>query len=170
MIDERHNVVLKHLRGKVLDIGCGENLLVKQYGNGVGIDVFPWKGIDVLVYTTHLPFADKVFDTITFMASLNHTPKQIRGAVLNEAKRVLRDDGQILITMLTPKISYIGHNYLWGWRDPDIQDRGMKEGEDWGFTEREITNILKECGMRIKAHKKFVYGLNHLYVIHKDDY
>ena len=55
IVDERHNFVLEHVKGKILDIGCGENLLVKQYGNGVGVDVYPWGGIDALVDTTFLP-------------------------------------------------------------------------------------------------------------------
>lgn len=167
IIDERHDMVLKHVKGKVLDIGCGENLLVKKHGNGVGVDVHPWKGIDVLVDTAYLPFQDETFDTIIFMASLNHIPKPIRSKVLEEARRVLKDSGQILVTMITPKISYIGHNYLWGWRDPDIQDRGMKEGEEWGFSASEIRRLLEDSKLNIKSHKKFIYGLNHLYIIQK---
>ena len=169
IVDERHNIVLEHVKGKLLDVGCGENLLVKQYGNGVGVDVFPWKSIDALVYTTHLPFPEKKFDTVTFMASVNHIPEDIRNKVLDEAFRVLKDDGQILITMITPKISYVGHNYLWGWRDPDIQDRGMKEGEEWGFSPKEISNVLKKSNLSIAEHKKFVYGLNHLYIVKKNN-
>jgi len=167
IIDERHNIVLNHVRGKLLDIGCGGNLLVQKYGNGIGVDVYPWKGIDILVNTETLPFHDKVFDTITFMASLNHIPKPVRQKVLVEARRVLKDDGQILITMITPKISYVGHNYLWGWRDPDIKERGMKEGEEWGFTNKELEKILSQCKLKIQFSKKFVYGLNHFYIVRK---
>jgi 2-polyprenyl-3-methyl-5-hydroxy-6-metoxy-1,4-benzoquinol methylase len=167
MIDERHNIVLEHVKGKLLDVGCGDNLLVKQYGDGIGVDVFPWKGIDILIHTPFMPFSEKKFDTVTFMASINHIPESIRIQVLREAKRVLKDDGQIIITMITPKISYLGHNFLWGWRDPDIQDRGMKEGEEWGFSPKQMIEILKKAGLKIESHKKFVYGLNHLYIVKK---
>ena len=167
IVDERHEIVLKHVKGKLLDIGCGENLLVKEYKNGIGVDVFPWEEIDVLVHTTHLPFPEKKFDTVTFMASVNHIPESIRNKVLDEAYRVLKDNGQILITMITPKISYVGHNYLWGWRDPDIQDRGMKEGEEWGFSPKQMMKILENSNLEVDSHKKFVYGLNHLYIVKK---
>jgi SAM-dependent methyltransferase len=167
MIDERHNIVLEHVKGKLLDVGCGDNLLVKQYGDGIGVDVFPWKGIDILIHTPFMPFSEKKFDTVTFMASINHIPEPIRIQVLCEVKRVLKDDGQIIITMITPKISYLGHNFLWGWRDPDIQDRGMKEGEVWGFSPKQMVEIVKKAGLRIESHKKFVYGLNHLYIVKK---
>jgi len=168
IVDERHDIVLKHLKGNLLDIGCGPNLLVKKYGKGIGVDVYPWDGIDVLVHTPFLPFSSKIFDNITFMACLNHIPQNIRLKVLQDAKRVLKDDGQIIITMITPKISYIGHNYLFGWRDPDIQDRGMKEGEEWGLTPKQIQSQLAEGGLKLVTHKKFLYGLNHFYIFHKD--
>ena len=167
VVDDRHNAVLKHVKGTLLDIGCGENLLVKQYGTGIGVDVYPWKGIDVLVDTTHLPFPSDFFDTITLIASLNHIPSQIRNKVLSEVKRVLKDDGKVLLTMLTPSISYVGHNFLWRWSDPDLQERGMKEGETWGFTPTQISSILLKSGLRLIHHEKFVYGLNHLYVAQK---
>lgn len=39
IVDERHKIVLSHVSGKLLDIGCGENLLVKQYGDGVVVKI-----------------------------------------------------------------------------------------------------------------------------------
>src|SRR5690242_18608281 len=77
--DIRTNVVLKALSGRVLDIGCGSNLLVQRYRalghEAVGVDVYPWPGVDLLVKdTAQLPFSDRAFDTITFVACINHIP------------------------------------------------------------------------------------------------
>ena len=50
--------VLPHLRGRVLDVGCGTNELLLRYRrdseqpgaiDSVGIDVFDWPGADLLV-------------------------------------------------------------------------------------------------------------------------
>jgi SAM-dependent methyltransferase len=163
--DERLEIVLKHTNGKLLDIGCGENRLVQAYGQGIGVDVYPWSGIDGLIDSIRLPFKDNSFNTITFMACLNHIPE--RQKVLLEARRVLTDDGQILITMIDPVISYIGHKYLFGWRDPDIQERGMKPGEVWGFWPDEIRLLLEQAGLELVERASFVYGLNNLYIAHK---
>jgi len=168
IIDERHKVIANHVKGKLLDIGCGHNLLVRNYCEGIGVDIYPWKDIDALVDTTCLPFESKTFDTITFMANLNHIPKQIRTKVMQEAKRVLKDDGKILITMITPKISYIGHKYLFGWRDYDQKERGMKEGESWGLSINQVKGILDSAKLKLIQRKKFLYGLNQLYLVCKE--
>src|SRR4051812_47365087 len=69
----RTGLVLRQVRGRLLDIGCGENHLVRQYreqhGEGIGVDVYPWANVDKVVENTaHLPYNDGSFDTITFVA------------------------------------------------------------------------------------------------------
>ena len=73
----RIGMVLNKVRGRVLDIGCGENKLVRQIraagGEGIGVDVYPWPNVDRVVEdTAALPFAGGSFDTITFIACINH--------------------------------------------------------------------------------------------------
>jgi len=165
--DERHIVVAKYVKGKLLDVGCGNNLLAKNYSNGIGVDVYKWEGIDALVDTRHLPFESNTFDTITFMANLNHIPEQVRTEVLEDAKRVLKNDGQILFTMLTPKLGYIGHKYVFGWRDEDQIERGMKEGESFGLSTNQIKDILDLAQLKIIRHENFTYGLNNLFFVTK---
>ena len=50
--DERISHVLPLLKGKVLDIGCGENELIERYrrkgGVGVGADIVKYKKVDIL--------------------------------------------------------------------------------------------------------------------------
>lgn len=165
--DERHNIVVNHVKGKLLDIGCGNNLLARNYSDGIGVDVYQWEGIDALVDTRCLPFESNTFDTVTFMANLNHIPKQIRTNVLEDARRVLKDDGKILITMLTPKLGYIGHKYIFGWRDEDQIERGMKEGESFGLSIDQVKDILDLAQLKIIRHQSFTYGLNHLFFVVK---
>jgi len=44
---------LEEVRGRFLDIGCGRNLLIErlreQGGEGIGIDVYPWPGVDEVI-------------------------------------------------------------------------------------------------------------------------
>jgi len=94
--DIRTGVVLHAVRGRLLDIGCGTNRLVAQYrrggGDGVGVDVYPWPGVDQIVEdTSRLPYADATFDTISFVACINHIPNRID--VLREARRLLGPGG-----------------------------------------------------------------------------
>jgi SAM-dependent methyltransferase len=163
--DIRTGVVLKAARGKLLDIGCGMNRLVAQYrkidGDGVGVDVYPWPGIDLIVEdTSHLPYPDASFDTISFVACINHIPNRID--VLREARRLLKPGGQVLLTNLTPRLSRIWH--AWAFWDTDQHERGMAEGEVWGFTHDQLVGLAARAGFELVARRLFSWGLNSLYV------
>lgn len=160
----RTNTVLPHVRGRLLDIGCGHNDLVKAYGreNGVGVDVYPWDGCDVVVEdTAKLPFKDEEFDTATIIAALNHIPN--RQDVLKEIHRVLKPSGQIIVTMLGPTVSKVWHWVRRPW-DEDQTERGMKEGEVWGIRASGVRELLQQAGFEPTFEQRFMLGLNRLYV------
>jgi SAM-dependent methyltransferase len=167
--DIRVGVVLQSARGRLLDVGCGPNRLVRTYRElgreGVGVDVHPWEGVDEVVEdTAELPFADSSFDTVSFVACLNHIPN--REAVLREARRVLAPEGSLLVTNLTPFVSRVWH--AWAFWDADQRERGMEEGEVWGFTRKELEGLLTGAGFRIAERNPFSWGLNELYVCSKE--
>ena len=166
--DIRIGLVLSQVKGNLLDIGCAENKLVNRHrgngGQGLGVDVHPWPGADQVVEdTSKLAFPDKSFDTITLVACLNHIPN--RKDVLKEAARLLSDQGRLVLTNLTPFISRVWHAFAF-W-DADQNDRGMKPGEVWGFTNSELNSLLKEAGFTIEFKKPFSWGLNQLYICKK---
>jgi ubiquinone/menaquinone biosynthesis C-methylase UbiE len=162
---KRNSVVAKLARGRVLDVGCGSNILVRLVGNGVGVDVYPWPGVDILIQdASMLPFKDGCFDTITFVASLNHIPNRIEA--LREAARVMTPDGQILVTMIGPTLSRIWHRLIKRY-DMDQTERGMAPGETWGLTEEQIRRLASEAGLRVEAVVPFELGLNRVYVIRR---
>lgn len=161
----RTKLVLNEVRGKLLDIGCGSNELVKAYraqgGNGMGVDVYPWAGVDqVLPDSSCLPFADQSFDAVSFIACINHIP--YREQALREAHRVLTADGILILTNLTPWLSRIWHFYAF-W-DHDQHERGMAEGEVWGLTSKEMLALLTKTGFKVQKKILFSWGCNQLYV------
>ena len=162
---ERIAFARRYVRGRLLDVGCGRNLLVKSYpGFGVGVDVFDWgQRALILTDTSRLPFREQSFDTVAILAAFNHIPN--REAVLTDVHRVLRDDGQLVVTMITPTLSTIGHRFLWWYSDDWI--RGMAEGEVYGYTRRQLVALMAAGGFRLVRHDRFLYRLNHLYVFLK---
>jgi SAM-dependent methyltransferase len=162
---ERIDYALGFVHGRLLDVGCGRNHLVKKYpGFGVGVDVFDWsEGALILRDTSRLPFLDRSFDTVTVLAALNHISNRVE--VLREALRVLRDDGRLVMTMIPPGLSALGHKVLW-WHGEDWA-RGMGEGEVYGFTTQQITAIAAGARFELLEHHRFLYRLNHLYVFRK---
>jgi len=166
LLRRRIQVVLPHITGRLLDIGCGTNELVRSYkGEGLGLDVHQWGDVDlVLDDSAHLPFRNEEIDTVTVIAALNHIPK--RSEVLKEAHRVLTPEGKIIITMIPPIISCIWHFLRQPW-DADQKERGMKEGEVYGLTGKEIHVLLEEAGFVVLCEQMFMLGANRLTVAGK---
>lgn len=161
--DERVIIAMKHTQGKLLDIGCGANNFVRSYGNGVGVDVAAWKGCDVVVKdAAKLPFKDNEFDTVSYLACLNHIPN--RNEALVEAVRVVKPEGRILVTMITPRWGKFIH--WWRFRnDPDHQERHIDHDHELlGMSEDHIRGILHAAGFHHIKRKRFVYGLNSIYI------
>lgn len=161
----RTNQCLKYCQGRILDIGCGHNDLVKKYGNGIGVDVFPWDGVDIICDTTNLPFQKDEFDRVFFIASLNHIPK--RDKVLEEAFRVLKPKGMVIITMIGFGVGFFWHKLSGLFWDKDQIERGMKEGEVCGMSKNDVEYLLIKTGFKGISYKKFEIGLNTIYLAEK---
>lgn len=162
--EERIQKVLPIISGRLLDIGAGQNTLVNIYRNGVGVDVFNWGGGALVVKNTSLlPFIDESFDTITFIACLNHIPNRLE--VLREAKRLLKPDGKVIITMINPILGNIGHA-IW-WYSEDKKRGGMLAGELGGMWTKEVVTLCQNAGFMYRAHHGFQLGLNHIYLFSK---
>lgn len=164
--DERVIMALKHTKGKALDIGCGANNFIKSYGNGTGVDVADWKGCDVVIQdAANLPFKKGSYDTVTYLACLNHIPN--RNEAVKEAARVLKHDGRIIITMITPRWGQFIH--WWRFRnDPDHQERHIDhEHELMGMDPDHIKGILHAAGFHNIKRKRFVFGLNNIFIAQK---
>jgi len=164
--DERVIMALKHTRGRLLDIGCGANNFVRSYGNGTGVDVANWDGVDVVVNdASKLPFKNGSYDTVSYLACLNHIPN--REDSVKEAFRVTKSGGIIIITMITPLMGRFIH---W-WRfknDPDHQERHLDhEHELMGMSSKHVKNIIETAGFKNIKRKRFVYGLNNIYTAEK---
>lgn len=164
----RIKTILPYIKGRLLDVGCGMNQLVRQYGNGIGVDIYQWKDIDlVLENTAHIPFPDKSFDTVTIIAALNHIPN--RKEVLKEIHRVLKSKGKIIITMIPPNISRIWHFLRKPW-DVDQKERGMKKGEVFGLGKKQIKKLLSQTGFKVIKRKRFMFFINTITIAKKYKY
>lgn len=178
LASERFDYAAAEVTGYCLDVGCGYgNRLVKEYlgGNGKGIDLFPYEGLteeNVVPDLTHFPFADGTFESVTFIANINHVPKDQRDIELKEAWRVLKPGGNIILTMGLPIVELIVHRVVWfydhffGTHVDMDSERGMENGEAYFLSESEIRERLARAGFKRVTRKSFVtqWGMNRLYV------
>jgi SAM-dependent methyltransferase len=161
---ERVRMALPYCCGKLLDVGCGNNLLVKTYGNGIGVDFHPYAGIDACCDGSRLPFKNMQFDTVALLACLNHITR--RKETLEECRRVLRDKGTLVLTMIPAWVGRFSHP-IRKRHDPDQLERGISADEKLGLSSREIRRLFESAGFRLRSHKRFMWNLNNLYVAEK---
>jgi SAM-dependent methyltransferase len=159
---ERFDYVAREVRGFCLDVGCGRNnrfIRETLAGNGKGIDVFAYEGLEkenIVKDITHFPFDDDL--------------------ELAEACRCLRPGGNIIVTMGNPLAELLVHRLVAIYdrlfkTNIDVDtERGMEEEEEYYLTDAEIHTRLERAGFR-RIHKKYFgtqWGLNALFVGWKD--
>lgn len=161
--DERVIMAMKYAEGKVLDIGCGANNFVRSYGNGVGVDVYPWEGVDkVIKSAAKLPFKNNEFGSVSYLACLNHIPN--RAESLKEAYRVVKPGGRLIVTMIPPKLGSFIH-WLRFRNDPDHQDRDIDHDHElMGMHSTHVRSLMKDAGFDNITSKRFVFGMNCIYI------
>jgi SAM-dependent methyltransferase len=169
---ERFAAALPHIRGGLLDVGAGDNALMHSYRmnttdpaaqRSAGVDVYDW-GADCLMVerSDRLPFSDASFDTVTFIACLNHISERV--GALAEAHRVLRPGGCVVITMIGPILGKVGHALWWYSED---KHRVVDKKEEMGMSSVSVAALLNEAGFSNLLIDSFAYGLNHLFVAEK---
>lgn len=174
--DERFEYAAKEVRGYCLDVGCGKhNRFIKNFldGYGKGIDVFPYDGLtaeNLVEDMTHFPFPNAIFDSVTFIANLNHIPENDRDAELFEAYRCLKPNGNIIITMPCAFAGILIHKFV-HWYDCifgtkyDVDTvRGMHHDEEFYLSDKEIRQRLEKAGFSDITKKYFFtqWGMDHL--------
>lgn len=171
---DRCDYCAREVRGYTLDVGCGpDNWFITHHlqGNGLGIDVFKYRGLtdeNIVEDITHFPFPDASFDTVTFIANLNHVPRSQRDVELAEAYRVLKPGGNILVTMTNALALLVVHRVVEVYdqvfkTQHDMDNiRGMGYEEEFYLKDSEIRNRLIKAGFTNLQKRRFwtVWGLN----------
>ncbi len=93
----------RHLRGRVLDVGCGTGEMVRFRPNTVGVDVNPrfveyCRGLGLDVHSMqpdHLPFEDCSFEGVTLDNVLEHIEQP--APLLAEIRRILPPGGTLIV-------------------------------------------------------------------------
>lgn len=161
---------------KVIDIGCGDgrNILsiVDITINITGIDIDPKAVKDtkknlteypdiriILGDVTRLPFNDKIFDTVIFSMTLVNLNNQKEKA-LSEMKRILKDNGQMIISVYSEKAIKERRRMYEQVKVPIKSELNGKFTFDIDnftseqFSINEIKKIIKPIGLKIVNIKK----------------
>lgn len=109
--NRRNSAVLQHINGYLVDLACGDNVLCQSYqGKCTGIDFQDYGNADLVVSDySRLPLETGTVDTVCIIASLNYLTNPSN--VLTESRRIMKDDGQLLITMANPTVMKVWSDY-----------------------------------------------------------
>ena len=169
---------------KVLDLGCGSGrfhpLFEKRKGDYYGID-FSAKMIEIAKETYprarfwlgtgfSLAFESEFFDKVYVIAVLHHIPsKELRLKFLEEAKRVLKNKGRLVLTVWDlkekqnlPKNKNLGRNELF------LPWYGAKDCYFHKFSLKELEELVLEAGLKIIEKGEIMVGerpYNNFYLI-----
>lgn len=84
-------IVKRYVKGKILNVGCGNMYL----GNAINFDINPDKFPDILSDFHSMPLKDKIFDVIFAFDVIKHSNSP--EVLLRELERVCKDEGNIVI-------------------------------------------------------------------------
>jgi SAM-dependent methyltransferase len=155
---------------RVLDIGCHQGEFLRSLGDRVG----PSVGFDPLttpaqteryslianVFSEPAPFEDGSFDAVVMLATLEHIrdKESLAGACF----RLLRPGGRVIVTVPSGLVDTIIH-FLCTLRLAD----GMSLEEHHGYDPRTTPAVFGRSGFILEHHRRFQFGLNHLFVLQK---
>lgn len=147
---------------RILDIGCGTGgttLFLRRYGTVVGLEKDPYaytfsknRGLSVKMGSaSNLPFQDGSFDMVTLLDILYHQDILDVAKVVKEARRVLVNHGELLIT--DSALPFL-------WSKHDVVMHGRRR-----FTVPELEQVLRSNGFVIKKSSYYFFLLFPLLII-----
>jgi SAM-dependent methyltransferase len=163
---------------RVLDVGCADGTLfhrVKGLGESVGVDPNLEMNHSSEVPNVHFirglfpqillanDSPRMIFDAITMLAVLEHITQDQYPALVSGCARLLREGGQLIITVPSPAVDCI-LAVLTNMRLAD----GMSLEQHHGFEPHQTRDIFHAHGFQAIAHHRFQLGLNNLFVFRRD--
>jgi len=137
-VDCIKKVAPSHFKGKLLDLGCGRmpyKSLIKKFSSiteYIGMDIsheYYEQNIykpDMIWDGTVIPLIEDSIDTVILVEVLEHVPNAV--AILKEVKRVLKDNGEVFITV----------PFLWNLHDVPY--------DEYRYTPFSLKRIFMEAG------------------------
>ncbi|MFA5879877.1 MAG: methyltransferase domain-containing protein, partial [Candidatus Margulisiibacteriota bacterium] len=108
-------------------------------------------------FNGNLPLKDKCFDKIFLLAVLEHIETDKVGDLFLEFKRILKNDGKIVLTTPTLKSRWL-LEFL-AYKMKLISSQEIKDHKKY-YDKEEIMKLAKEDKLKLIDYKLFQFGLN----------
>ena len=168
---------VKKVKGRTLDVGCGNGAVTKLLKNAVGVDISEKllsearrKSSNKFVKAKceDLPFDDNYFDNVLLIAVLHNLKKVSRKKCLSEIHRVLKKKGKLFLSVWykdhwvvkrqNKKLIRVFEKYRYG---VNYLKWGKKKRYYYFFKRKELEDLLTSSGFVVK---KFVKSKDNYFV------
>lgn len=167
--ERRLHMVRPHLRGSVLDFGCGQGSLSQccTPDNYLGYDIRPdmieiarraWPGYR---FEMSLPEGMR-FDTVASVAMIEHVDDP--GSFLKQFADLAKPGGRIVLTTPHPQFEWV-HGL--GVRLHLFSAHAEEDHEDL-IDRSTMDSLLRGTGSHLTTYRRFMLGANQLFVIQSD--
>lgn len=157
-----------HLRGSVLDVGCGAGRLSEGYdGVYVGVD----RDLSVITlarslhpereFRTDIPH-DRDFDTVAALAVIEHVRDP--AAMLAAFRDRLLPGGRIVLTTPRPFSRRIHDVGAW----IGLFSREAAQEHETFLSRDSLEDASRRAGLRVVTYRRFLYGINQLALLSRD--
>ncbi len=166
LVRRRQAAVRRHLKGRVLDFGCGVGTLAEICGPAdyIGVDIDPRK-IEIARrdrplhrFETAVPEGER-FDTVAALAFIEHVSDP--AGYLRRFAGLLNAGGAIVLTTPHPSLEWV---HTSGARIGLFSHAAHDEHEDL-IDKVRMAELLAGTGMRQDVYRRFLLGANQLFVL-----
>lgn len=138
---------IKTIKGRTLDVGCGNGNITSLLKNAVGIDISEEllekarkksNNLFIKARCEEMPFEDCEFDNVLLIAVLHNLKTESRIKCLKEICRVLKRNGRLFLSVwckYKPGVKYI--------------EWGKVKRYYYFFREEELKDLIKSSGLKI---------------------
>lgn len=150
------NILEKEPRdSKILDVGCGEGVFIEElisrgFKNVEGIDPNYSSDLIRMGNILETPYPEKYFDVILLLDVIEHFPFSDQEKVLEKIKRILKDDGKLIISI--PNLAHFYSRLSFLLRGSFSRTANIKK-HPGDRPIKEYIDLLKTTGFQIKKRK-----------------
>lgn len=162
---------------KCVDIGCASGYMISQISKEFpeaeyfGVDVYnkaiayakrAYPHIKFRVASAdNLPFEDESFDLILFYETLEHVESPL--ACLEEIKRVLRENGTLILTMDSGSLLFRIVWFFW----VNTKGRVWRQAHLNPINYHELEDLIKKVGFKIRKKILSFLGMEVTFILNK---
>lgn len=178
LADWRHSLLSGYIRGDVLDIGCGDSIILQKFGSRIdsyhGVELsakrvselsgkFPEARFLARDLDKDLLDVDKRFDLILMVAIIEHIWNQ--KFLIGQVARALKHGGKIIITTPTP----FGNDFVHAaGAKMGLFARSAVDDHVVIYNRRRFENLANEFDLTILEYKRFQFFCNQFVVLGKN--